>query len=300
MIRINRQLSSVNVLRKSIWFLGILLCLFGMIDQVIVSFSDNHVSYLEFFHFLTAAFLFISWIVLRPAIEEELSTPTEKLKTVKLNPSLYTNKAHLLVAKNRMLELQNYHIISQLHILPFPYLSQIYHLLNLKHLETVHKNSLSGLKVIDICEIQPTALGGSVKFRTTLTSPINLLKIWRQPIVDVELTLHTPYTIELRIPVYGGKKIVVLFNVLPLTETTHEFLINIYTDLPYPKFLLWFVLHLATFVTLYEDLPYLKKLSERGFDRLLNSAKASSRKTVWLFQRFVNLHASTMQLSYEI
>ncbi|UBF26538.1 hypothetical protein K9N68_00550 [Kovacikia minuta CCNUW1] len=281
----------LNTLRSSIWILGIPSCLFGSIDRVIAIFADNYVSYLELSHFFTTAFLLVSWIALKPENEEEFNT-TRRLEDGKLNSNLYQNQAHFLVTRSRMLELEKYHILSQLHVLPFPYLSQIYHLLNLKHLESIHSLSLGNLKVLDVSDFQSTPLGGSIKFRTTLNSPFNALKIWRQPVVEVELILHTPYTVELKIPVYGGKKMIVMFNAFPLSKTSHEFLIDIYTDLPYPRFLLRVILHLASLFTLYEDLPYLKKLSERSLERLLNPAKASSQKTMWLFKRFVNLYAS--------
>ena len=296
MIQINHQLFPLNVLRNSLWFLGILLGSWGTIEQGVTIFWDNHVSYWEFSQLCIAALILISWIALKSALEEDWQTIIN-LETEDLSNS-FKNPVHLLATQTRMFELESQHIIRQSHILPFPYLSQIYHLLNLKHLETVHRNSLGGLKVTEICDIQPSLLGGSVKFRTTLDSPINLLKIWRQSTVEVELTLHNSHTIELNIPVYGQKKMIVLFSVFPLTKTTHEFLVDIYTDLPCPKFLLGLILHLATLITLYEDLPYLKKLSEKGIDRLINSAKISSHETICLFQRFVNLHVSAMHLSY--
>ncbi|MDX2240627.1 MAG: hypothetical protein NW224_08090 [Leptolyngbyaceae cyanobacterium bins.302] len=290
-IMIISQPIPLNTLRNSIWIIGILSCFYGVVDRVIAIFADNYVSYWEFTSFLIPVFLLFSWVILKPEIIENFST-IEQLEGGKLNPNLYRDHDYFSTTKARMLELKDYHVISQLHLLPFPYLSQIYHLLNLKHLETVHSTSLGSLRVLNVCSVESTRLGGSVKFRTTLNSPINALKIWRKSIVDVELTLHTPHTIELKVPVYGGKTMIVLFNVFPVTETAHEFLIDIYTDLPYPKFLLRIVLHLASLFTLYEDLPYLKQLSERGIEKLFNPARASSHQTMWLFNRFVSLHAS--------
>jgi hypothetical protein len=305
MIGIHSQLSSINKFKDSVWILGILTCLFGVADRAVTVVLDicrgTHVSYLEFSYFLGTTLLLMGWLCLKPTLEEEFNV-FERLESGKLNSNLYRNQSHLIVARNRMLELRNQHVISQLHTLPFPYLSQIYHLLNLKHLETVHSSSLGNLKVVDVCNIQPTPLGGTVQFKTTLTSSLNILKIWRQSIVDVELTLHTPYMIELNIPVYGGKRMIVMFNIFPLSSTSHELLIDIYTDLPYPRFLLLAVLHIASLFTLYEDLPYLKKLSERGLENLLTSNKAASNKAsgnkaMWLFERFVNLHSSEAHFS---
>jgi hypothetical protein len=208
----------------------------------------------------------------------------------------FNNKeAQQLAAQARRIELQDYHVISQVHRLPFPYLSQIYHLLNLKHLETVHNMSLGNLRIIDVSSFQPTLLGGSIKFKTILDSSLNLLKIWRNPIADVQLILHTPHMIELNVPVYGKRRMVVIFSVKPLSQNSHQLSIDIYTDLKFPRFFLYFALHIASFITLYEDLPYLEKLSNRGFDHLLNSEKVSGHKSMGLFKRFVDLYAAELQ-----
>ena len=189
-----------------------------------------------------------------------------------------------------MLELQEQHMISQNYILPFPYLCQLYHLLNLKHLETIHHFSLNNLKVIKVSHFQPTPIGGMLKFQTILDSPVNALRIWRQPIVEVELILHTPYTVELSIPVYNNKRIIVVFNVLPLSHTEHKFFIDIYSDLEWPKPLLQILLHFASCLTLFEDLPYLGKLAERNIYRLVNLSRVSNHETMWLLGRFVELY----------
>ena len=122
-------------------------------------------------------------------------------------------------------------MISQEYILPFPHLCQIYHLLNLKHLETIHKFSLNNLKFANITHSQPTQQGGIIKFQTVLDSPINALRIFRQEFVEVDLILHNPYTVELSIPVYNSKRVNIVFNVLPLTSKEHYFFIDIYSDL---------------------------------------------------------------------
>jgi hypothetical protein len=289
------RFSPVNWFRSHIWVVGILLLLIGLSEQSNLIFADNHVSSWEFFHVVAIAFLVVSWISLRPELEAEPDL-SARLETVQPHAILPHDEAYYSTTHSLMRELNNYHVVSQIHTLPFPYLSQIYHLLNLKHLETVHSNSLGSLKVIDVSDFQTTQIGGAVKFRTTLNSPINLLKIWRQSIVDVDLILHTPYTVELNIPMYGEKRMIVMFNVFPLGNTAHELFIDIYTDLKWPKWLLTSVLHLAALFTVYEDLPYLKKLSERGLEGLLNPNRTLSHKTMWLFKRFVNLHGSRMML----
>lgn len=96
----------------------------------------------------------------------------------------------------RMLQIKQHHTICQEYLLPIPYHCQIYHLLNLKHLELVHGFSLNGLKIGNAIDFEATKTGGTIKFQTMLVSSFNFLRIWRQPVVEVELTLHNAYTID--------------------------------------------------------------------------------------------------------
>jgi hypothetical protein len=281
-------------LRNSIWMFGIPSWLFGISDRGVAAFADGYLSPVEILHLLTASFFFLSWLSLKPEpslANNNVDTLTEYIPN--LNSAQQGGYTEAVQA--RMLELQEYHMISQEYLLPFPYLCQIYHLLNLKHLETIHGFSLNNLRVIKVSNIQPTTVGGMVKFQTVLDSHFNALRIWRQPIVEVQLVLHTPYTVELNIPVYNNKRIVVIFNVIPLTETEHKFLIDIYSNIPFPKFLLQVILHFASCLTLLEDLPYLKKLAQTHKDRLVNSSKHSNQDTMWLFKRFVDLYGSRIK-----
>jgi hypothetical protein len=282
----------IYVFRNILWLLGIPLCLVGVVYQEFNALADGYVGNLEFLYTVIALLVLISWIALKPSL-----TGYKVLEATDTDFDLYyQNQDYALMTKARMVELKRHHIVSQLHVLPFPYLSQIYHLLNLKHLETVHGNSLGRLKVTDIKDFQSTPLGGSVKFRTIISSPFNILKIWRQSAIDVRLTLHNPYTIELNIPVYGDKKMIVLFKVFPSDSKTHKFLVDIYTDLPYPKFLLRSILHFASIFTIYEDIPYLEKLSSKDLDSKFKGNDVSSNITMCLFKRFINLYGSDLQL----
>lgn len=192
--------------------------------------------------------------------------------------------------ETRMLQLKQYHTICQEYVLPVPYLCQIYHLLDLKHLEVVHGFSLKGLKIGNVGRFEATKTGGSIKFQTILVSSFNLLRIWRQPVVEVELTLHNPYTIELNVGIYKNRKITVLFNVLPLGEREHKLRIDIYSNVGIAKPALQVLLHFASCLTLFEDLPYLRKLAQKSPRRLLKSAHRSQCQTMQLFNRFVDLY----------
>jgi hypothetical protein len=170
-------------------------------------------------------------------------------------------------------------------------------LLNLKHLETVHSFSLNNLKVLGVKQFQPTAIGGKLQFQTSLESPLNILRFWRQGTVEVELTLHTPFTVELQIPVRDRKFINVIFNVLPLTQGEHKFFVDIYSNLPWPKSCLRFLLKFATSLTLLEDLPYLRQLAALKQQNLMRSIHPAdpvpeAHHMMQLFYRYVDLYSS--------
>jgi hypothetical protein len=190
----------------------------------------------------------------------------------------------------RMTELRDYHLISQRYFFPFPYLCQIYHLLNLKHLENVHSFSLSNLEILKVSHFQSSEVGGMIRFQTILRSPLNILRLWRQPIVEVDLILHDPYTVELRIPIYREKQVTVLFNVIPLQNRGHELFIDVYSSLRRFKPLLKLVFHLASCLTVLEDLPYIRRLAERNLERLIERNKISNHETMQLFKRFTELY----------
>ncbi|MEA5514372.1 hypothetical protein [Nodularia sp. UHCC 0506] len=262
----------ISKFKTSIWLLGIPAWIYGIFDKSLAAYTDNYLSSVEFFHLLTTTLFFFSWLYLKPDIKNSQS------------------QGNLCPMQTNKFALKKRHMISQEYILPFPYLCQIYHLLNLKHLETVHNFSLNNLKILNISHFQPTKIGGIIKFQTVLDSPANPLRIWRKPIVEVDLILHTPYTIELSIPVYNNKRIIVIFQILPLTDNEHQLFIDIYSDLNWPKPLLQILLHFASCLTLFEDLPYLRNLTETNVERLFKLSKFSNHASTLLFKRFVELY----------
>ncbi len=281
-------------LKNSIWIFGIPCWLFGITDRAIASFADGYFSVIELFQLITASFFFVGWLYLKP--EETLSDGVvDTIERYRSDSKAYPDDIYLGKTQARMLELQEYHLISQEYLLPFPYLCQIYHLLNLKHLESIHHFSLNNLRIVQVSHSQPTDIGGIIKFKTALKSPLNALRIWRQPLVEVGLILHTPYTVELSIPVYNNRYIIVIFNVLPINNNEHKLFIDIYSNLEWPKLFLQIFLHIASCLTLFEDLPYLRKLAERNLDRLVSLSKVSTHETMWLFKRFVELYGANLE-----
>jgi hypothetical protein len=276
----------IDQIKSSIWLFGIPSWLFGIIDRSIAAFADGYLSLIEIFQLFIASFFFVSWLYLKPE---------ESFNSNDLEPSQY--QEYLDRTQANKLQLKRLHMISQEYILPFPYICQIYHLLNLKHLETVHRYSLNNLRILSISQFETTNVGGKITFQTILDSPANPLRIWRQPTVEVDLILHTPYTVELSIPVYNNKRIIIIFHAFPLNESEHQLFIDIYSDLEWPKPLLQIILHFASCFTLFEDLPYLRALAEKNIERLFNLSKTSNHESALLFKRFVELYGSSGEVT---
>ena len=275
----------VGNLRNGVWLIGIPSWLFGVTDRTIAAFADGYISAIELAQLFTAAFFLVGWISLKP---EESFNISELGTIASYQPDC--DSSELTIYRDPV-RLKQRHMISQEYVLPFSYVCQIYHLLNLKHLEHVHYFSLGNLRIIKVTDYQPTEIGGTIKFQTVLDSSFNALRIWRQPIVEVILILHNPYTVELNIPVYNDKRIVVMFNVEPISDKEHKFFIDIYSDLNWFKPLLQILFHFAACLTLFEDLPYLQKLAERT-ERLVNLNALPTHETMLLFRRFVELYGS--------
>ncbi|MGJ3247655.1 MAG: hypothetical protein ACFE0I_16465 [Elainellaceae cyanobacterium] len=286
-----------GMLRSGIWVFGIPSWLFGVLDRGVAAFADGYLTAVEIANILTVSLLFVSWIYLKP---DERDRSSDSAIDSRSGIPLDLDHQQLANPRFRSVELPEQHMIEQDYILPFPYVCQIYHLLNLKHLEDIHSLSLSNLKVVGVGSFQPTDGGGRLKFQTVLDSPFNVLRIWRQPIVEVELILHTLHTVELRIPVYGDKELIVLFNVLPLNVHEHRLFVDIYSSLNWPRPVLQFLLNFASRLTLLEDLPYLRALTKRNVHRLTSATKVSSHETMQLFKRFVDLYGSVIEVSCPI
>lgn len=278
----------VAKLLNTVWLCCLLIFALAISSGIALALSDRHLSAVEFSQLSTVLIIAVSWLYFKPV--EHL----DRIRHQHNFSHLYSQDApYLNTLQTRMAELQSCHMISQEYVFPFPYLCQIYHLLNLKHLEEVHHFSLSNLKVIKVSEFKPTQIGGAIKFQTVLESSFNTLRMWRQPIVEVDLILHSPFTVELNIPVYNDKRIIVLFNVLPLKATEHKLFIDIYSNLSWPKPAMQLLLHIASCLTVFEDLPYLRKLAERNLDRIVRLSRIPDHDTMQLFKRFTELYGST-------
>ena len=286
-------------IRDNIWSLGVLYWIFNSIAPYFNLVSNGGTSDFDLSNFFATSLLFTGWVYLKPGESQGYASFKAKeintLKYYKLDSLVPPHEAYLHETEIRMLQLEKHHLISQEYVLQVPYLCQIYHLLNLKHLESIHKFSLNGLKIIDVSQLKATENGGALKFKTVLASPLNLLRIWRQPIVEVELTLHNPHTIELSIPIYKAKNVTVMFNVLLLSDNSHKLFIDMYSNVVFPKILSQMILHLASGLTILEDMPYLKKLNESKIRRSHYLGNVFRPKNIQLFDRFADLYGSNLE-----
>jgi hypothetical protein len=266
-----------NIFKCSLWLLGIPAIIYGAIDRGIAAFSQSSVQVTDVSYCMIALTLLLSWVCI--GVTEDKYEP---LRLEQVNPTQFRSPPSAL-RNSECIAQQSYR-------LPYPFICQIYHLLNLKHLEDVHRLSLGNLKVTKIDDFRATHRGGQLRFRTRLDSPFNVLRLWRNHSVDVDLTIHTPHQIELKVPVYRQKCIRVLFSVIPLGQSEHQLRIQIFSDLRWPREFLRAVLLLASSLTLLEDLPYLNQLAKRSTTSFSFAAQRHSSQSTQLFQRYVHLY----------
>lgn len=258
------------------WLLGVPVFTFGAADRVVSTLITNSTEVSDNCYCMTALVLLIGWLCmgLETQSHQQSSEIQAASSTLPLLPEADC-------------------IAQQSYTLPFPYRCQIYHLLNLKHLEDVHQFSLGNLKVMGVSHFHKSQSGGLIRFKTVLDSRFNVLRLWRQNSVDVDLILHNPYQIELKVPIYRHRFLHVLFNVIPLNSEEHQLVIQMFSDLQWPKDLQRVILLLASSLTLLEDLPYLNQLATRNVVRSPQMIKHPTRlHAMQLFQRYVDLYGA--------
>lgn len=263
-----------DIFRYGLWLLGIPAIIYGAADRGVAAFSKGPVDIVNLYYCFIALAVLLSWVFIG-IVEDPFDPVSEK-----------SRKSLVITNDQRALNC----IARKSYRLPFPFICQIYHLLNLKHLEEIHRFSLGNLKVLKVSHFHKTQAGGRLRFKTMLDSPLNILRLWRDPSVDVDLTIHSPHQIELKVPAYGQKSIQVLFSVIPLNQQEHQLVIHMFSDLQWPKELLRVVLLLASSLTLLEDLPYLNHLASRDLSASRIVGRKSSCQTMQLFQRYVDLY----------
>lgn len=263
-----------NIFKCSIWLLGIPAILYGAIDRGVAAFSKPPLAVTDFSYCMIALVLLLLWVCI--GVTEDHHEPWL------LDEPEWKQLAHLELGSNC--------IAQQSYRLPFPYICQIYHLLNLKHLEEIHRFSLGNLRVLKVNHFRETQAGGQLRFKTMLDSPFNILRMWRDPSVDVDLTIHAPHQIELKVPAYRQKFIRVLFSVIPLNGKEHQLHIQMFSNLQWPRELLRVILLLASSLTLLEDLPYLNQLAKRNFTSSMHGSEGQSSQGMQLFQRYTHLY----------
>jgi len=268
-----------NIFIYSMWLMGIPAFLYGAAERGIAAYNGQFMEGKLLSHYIISLVALLGWFMVGVAINTAKPVTVEARSRLSQIP-LNGEPAWPLTC-----------LAEQSYRLPFSHQCQIYHLLNLKHLEEIHRFSLGNLKVTEVSHFQETQTGGSLRFKTVLDSPTNVLRIWRDPSVEVDLILHTPYQIELKVPVYNEKHIHVLFNVWPLNQNEHQLSVKMFSDLGWPNTVMKAILIIAASLTLLEDLPYLSQLSTINLGRSRHPDKEALKTPgMQLFQRYLRLY----------
>jgi hypothetical protein len=268
-----------NIFMYGMWLMGIPVFLYGAAERGWAAYNGQFAEVTLLSHCMIALMALLGWFIIGMAVNTAEPITWQSRSPQSLTP-LQTNAPVPLSC-----------VAEQQYRLPFSHQCQIYHLLNLKHLEEIHRFSLGNLKVTEVSDFQETQTGGTLRFKTVLDSPTNVLRMWRDPSVEVELILHTPYQIELKVPAYNEKHIHVLFEVLPLTAKEHQLSIKMFSDLGWPHTVMRAILIIAASLTLLEDLPYLNRLSSVNLGRSRQPDRDTLKTpNMQLFRRYLRLY----------
>lgn len=282
-----------DLFKCSLWLLGIPAIIYGAVDRGIAAFSKPSVETTDMAYCLIILVILFGWLFIdlsSDRIHADIHENIREKSTHDESATVHVEMAKKLMPSETFIP-RSPCIAQQSYRLPFPSICQIYHLLNLKHLEEIHRFSLGNIKVTEVNQFRKTQMGGRIRFRTMLDSPFNILRLWRQSSVDVDLTIHTPHQIELSIPLYHQKVVRVLFSVIPLSANEHQLVIQMFSNLQWPREFLRVVFLFVSSLTLLEDLPYLSQLATRhaGSSKGISGTRTSCQ-TMQLFRRYVDLY----------
>jgi hypothetical protein len=182
--------------------------------------------------------------------------------------------------------LEPYHILSKEWTLPFSHWVQLYHLMNISHLEHVHEDTLNNLAIGDVVDTIETQNGGIITFITNIKP--SLISLFRKPQNIVSLELLSPFTISLTIPQSPDIQTTVLFNTLPIREDKHVLFVDIYSNLEIPKSILKPAMQLATSLTVMEDIPYYENLAKQDIRNVIRRTKDNPE--MYLYKRYSQLY----------
>ena len=201
--------------------------------------------------------------------------------------------------------------------LPGSYWVNMFHGLNPKHLNYVHKltqQGIDGITVEEIVSYKETEEGGILMFNSKIPpvhysqvikrrmakDPLlkhfaNYLTQLRKDEFTSSLVLRGPFSFELVIHSGDNKYISFVFTVQPLpNQDSCKLYVDFYSNIGVPQFLNWFVFHLVTPIVALEDVGYLKRLQAATQQRpeLFKKGHKSvhSHHFLRLHQRFLELY----------
>lgn len=268
-----------NIFMYGMWLIGIPIFLYGAAERGLAAYKGQFAEVTLLSHCMIALVALLGWFIIGMAVNTAEPVTFQARSPQSLSPFNAERSTPLSCVAE-----QNYR-------LPFSHQCQIYHLLNLKHLEDIHRFSLGNLKVTEVSHFQETQTGGALRFKTVLDSPTNILRLWRDPSVEVDLILHTPHQIELKVPAYNQKHIHVLFEVRPIARHEHQLSIKMFSDLGWPHTVMRAILIIAASLTLLEDLPYLSRLSNINLARSRHADREGlTTPNMQLFRRYLRLY----------
>lgn len=144
------------------------------------------------------------------------------------------------------MEQQLRYITSLSFVLPYAAEIQRKHIKDICHLQTTHKCTLAGLKIVRISDC---------KFLSTIKNPlIRWLRGSKEVVTVIEEYNKNLYTVNI-----NNGRFLIVFEILPLTTKSHFLRLSIFSNMKLPRIILRPIMKLAITLTLFEDLSYYEK-----------------------------------------
>lgn len=183
--------------------------------------------------------------------------------------------------------------------LNYNWLVEMYHLMSLDHIKSTHFLTLRGFSVDEVVEANQNSSISEMIYKVSLPDSLVLFKD-KTPTIKkslVSLTLFSAFTVGMQININSNWSFLILFNVLPTGVKSHRLFVDFYSSKKLnPLFLLDPLLKLVSWVTIMEDLEYLKVLSKGSIFGNAGNAKKENvpLENNWLIKRFKFLYLSNI------
>ncbi|MGL4757857.1 MAG: hypothetical protein ACRCXZ_00840 [Patescibacteria group bacterium] len=190
-----------------------------------------------------------------------------------------------------------FHLSSVEYHLKYHWLVEMYHLMSLDHIRSTHWLTLKGFSIERLFDYSELDNRTELTYDVVLPNSLDVFKQDNQQSKKsiVTLILFSAFTVGMRLRINESWNFLILFNVLPTSENSHQLFVDFYSSKEVQcRFLTDKLIKLVSFVTVVEDLEYLKIISKRSLFRKGKNESAETKtklKQNTLIERFHTLYS---------